>query len=103
MTDQHMLCSRLWPMIVRHAMDWRHDLDLSKRRCKIEICMRAPSQAGDLSLQQGYVSTCVLVDDSLVADVLSSACKLQRAERFLGAHLAWADVCNDHCLGVSAQ
>ena len=62
-----------------------------------------PSQAQNLSLQHGNITIGVLVDDGLVADVLGPAGKLQRAESLLGAHLAGADIGNDHGLGVATQ
>ncbi len=63
-------------------------------------CQRLPAEAQDLPLQQCHVSIGVLVDDSLVADVLGPAGKLQRAERLLCAHAAGAHIGNDHGLGI---
>lgn len=62
-----------------------------------------PAQSGDLPLQHGHISIGVLIDHSLVSDMLGSAGKLQSAERFLSAHQAWTDVGNDHGLSVAAQ
>ena len=43
------------------------------------LAANTPSQSDDLPLKECHVTAGVLVDDSLVADVLGSACKLQRA------------------------
>lgn len=62
-----------------------------------------PAQPGNLPLQHCHISIGVLIDHSLVPDVLGSAGKLQCAERFLSAHETWTDVGNDHGLSIAAQ
>ncbi len=59
-----------------------------------------PAETHDLPLQHCHISIGVLVDDSLVTDVLGPARKLQRAERLLCTHAAGAYIGNDHGLGI---
>ncbi len=63
-------------------------------------CQKVPAETQDLSLQRCHIPIGVLVDDSLVTDVLGPAGKLQRAERLLCTHAAGAHIGNDHGLGI---
>ena len=64
---------------------------------------KSPAQANHFPLQHGHISAGVLVDHRLVANVLGPTRKLQRAQSLLSAHLAWADISDDHGFSISPK
>ena len=63
----------------------------------------APLQPQDLLLQHSYIAPSVLVDDSLVADVLGPLRKLEGGQGLMSADKSRAHVGNDHRLGVATK